>query len=180
MRHILLFATIAFLINSSGDGRAQIASAVKEVPTNAAQMPPPQALRRPTYCPLPDVISMDSESEQRDKLAIWTGTWENMSVPRKFCFAVTSIKDGKVKGIYSLDNPYGEKPGRFYLVEGTAQSSSSSVKIRTAIKERDWQFTFEFFNEGRARGTWSGLVTDQTKPSFGKPFTVTAILSKFQ
>jgi hypothetical protein len=93
---------------------------------NVPRVPSPQTLKRPDYCPLPERIDFDSNSEYRDKLGIWTGTWEKNGT--RFCIVLTSIRNGKVHGLMS-----SVASGIPNLLAGTAKSSSSSLKIDVKV-----------------------------------------------
>ncbi len=99
---------------------ASSAKAAIEARAKVARVPQSQRQRRPDYCPLPDRINYDNESEHRDKLGIWTGAWE-MSTARKFCIVLTSIKNGRALGIYSYESLARNARGGFYSIAGTAQ-----------------------------------------------------------
>jgi hypothetical protein len=144
----------AFL-NAYPQGRyASSAKAAIEARAKVARAQQPQPQRRPDYCPLPDRINFDGESEHRDKLGIWTGTWE-MGSARKFCIALTSIKNGKVLGIYSYERLARDAPGGFYSIAGTAKSTPSSLAI-AAKAVNGAQVTISFPPDGSARAEIKG------------------------
>jgi hypothetical protein len=113
-----------------------------------------QPLKRPDYCPLPDRINYDSESEHPDKLGIWTGTWE-MGSARKFCIVLTSIKSGRASGIYSYEYLARDARGGFYSIAGTAKSTPSSLAI-DAKAVNGAQVTISFPPNGSARAEIKG------------------------
>jgi hypothetical protein len=86
--------------------------------------------KRPDYCLLPNGIDFDNESEHRDKLGIWTGAWtrDTSTYGRRFCLTLTSIKGGRVRGLWSTES-YPGQDAKYYPMEGTVKSSSSSLRM---------------------------------------------------
>lgn len=144
----------AFL-NAYPQGKyASSATAAIESRTKVTRAPQSQPQKRPDYCPLPDRINFDSESEHRDKLGIWTGAWD-LGSARKFCIVLTSIKNGKVLGIYSYEYLAKGSPGGFYSIAGTAKSTPSSLAIAAKVVNGA-QVTISFRPDGSARAEIKG------------------------
>ncbi len=149
----------AFL-NAYPDGHYMaLAKAAIDARANAPRVPPLQVQKHPDYCPLPDRIEFDNESEYRDKLGIWTGFWEKAVLGRRFCIVLTSIKAGKARAIYSAEDLEGDGwYGGFYAVTGKVRTSTSSIAIAVDVPERKWQIVLEFRKDGRVQAGWTGLT----------------------
>jgi hypothetical protein len=138
--------------------------------TNATRVPPLQVQNRPDYCPLPDRIDFDNESEHSDKVGIWAGTMtENYKSPRRFCLVLSSIKNGRVRGVVSYEYRSRDDQGGFFPVEGSTKilSGSLTVKVMRAPKSPQQPFSnikeidVSFRADGSARvkefGVGSGM-----------------------
>jgi hypothetical protein len=78
-----------------------------------------------------------------------------MGSARKFCIVLTSIKNGKVLGIYSYERLARDAPGGFYSIAGTVKSKPSSLAFDTKAVNGA-QVTISFRPDGSAQAEIRG------------------------